>query len=260
MPTLLEVQRAIGAFLTQSDLAAAAFVIGDDIAPDARLSIYRNTYLGNLVGALRISFPAVRRLVGEEFFEGATRAFIEAHPPRSAYLNSYGAEFSTFLTDFPPAASLPYLPDVARLEWAVNNAIHAQDVPSLDPTKLAALPADADPRFVAHPSVSLLRTEYPADAIWNATLSENDDALSAIDLDDGPQFLLVSRGARGISASRLSADEYRFAQAIFSGLALSRALGAADTDMSAFLAAHFTEGRFSAVHIGPPSIQKETQP
>jgi hypothetical protein len=258
MPTLLEVQRAIGAFLAQGDLAAAEFVIADGIAPDARLNIYRNTYVGNLVGALRISYPAVRRLVGEDFFEGAARAFIDTHPPQSAYLNAYGSEFGDFLAQFPPASSLVYLPDVASLEWGVNCALHAKDALTLDPAYVATLPADGDPTFIAHPSVRLLKTDYPADAIWRATLDEDDDALAAIDVDEGPLFIIVSRGANGVAVGRVSADEFRFAEALFSGVALSRALAAVHTDMSDSLAAHFITGRFTGVHLEPPNTQEGT--
>jgi hypothetical protein len=258
MPTLLEVQRAIGAFLAQGDLAAVEFVIADRIAPDARLNIYRNTYVGNLVGALRISYPAIRRLVGEDFFEGAARAFIDTYPPQSAYLNDYGSKLGDFLAHFPPAASLAYLPDVARLEWAVNCALHAEDAPTLDPACLAASPAAADSQFVAHPSVRLLQTDYPADSIWRATVDEDDDALAAIDVDEGPLFIIVSRGANGVSVGRVTADEFRFAEAIFTGVALSGALAAVDRDMSQSLAAHFTAGRFTGIHLEPPKAQEGT--
>lgn len=259
MPTLLEVQRAMGAFLAQGDLAAAEFVIADGIAPDSRLSIYRNTYAGNLVGALRISYPVIRRLVGEDFFEGAARVFVDTHPAQSAYLNDYGSQFGDFLAHFSPAASLAYLPDVARLEWAVNGALHAEDAPTLDPARLAALPAEAELKFVAHPSVRLLQTRYPADAIWRATIDEDDDALAAIDLDEGPLFFIVSRGVHGLSVTRASADEFRFAEAVFAGIALPRVLAGVDADMSESLAAHFTAGRFTGFHLEPPNAQEGTE-
>jgi len=249
VPTLLELQRAMNGFMTVGDPAAAAFVIGDGIAPEARLAIYRNTYHGNLVSALRISYPAVKRLVGEDFFEGAARAFIDTHPPRSGYLNDYGAEVGDFLAQFAP--SLPYLTDVARLEWAVNSALHAEDALPLDPTRLSALPADCDPIFVAHPSATLMECAYPADTIWRATLDENDNALSAIDLVDGPLNLVVNRGADGVSVARLSADEFNFAKAIFAGVPLLRALDVAKSDMSTSLAAHLAAGRFADIRFEP---------
>src|SRR5437879_3127718 len=133
--------------------------------------------------ALRLSYPAVYRLVGAEFFEGAARIFIEAHPPKRACLDDYGEKFAEFLSDFEPAASLAYLPEVARLEWAVNRALHASDVEPLDPRRLAALAEAERARvsFVPHPSVSLLRVHHPADLVRRAVLAEDDDRLSGLD-------------------------------------------------------------------------------
>jgi hypothetical protein len=242
VPTLREVQDSVTAFMLGGGDGAAALVVADGLAPEDRLGIYRNTYRSALVAALRISYPAVRKLVGEDFFEGAARAFIDAHPPAIAYLNAYGAEFGDFLAAFAPAESLPYLADVARLEWAVNLALHAEDTPPLDFARLAGISADI--AFVAHPSVALLALAHPADAIWRAVLDGDDDALAAIDISAGPVRLLIGRGAEGVTVERLAEDEAAFAAALFSGIALSRALGAAPRDMTASLAAHLAAGRF----------------
>jgi hypothetical protein len=253
MPTLRELQQSFAAALIAGDPRAGEFVIADGIAPDARLNIYSNTCAGNLVGALRISFPAVRKLVGDDFFEGAALVFIAAVPPKSAYLNAYGAEFPQFLAQFPPASSVPYLADVARLEWAVNVALHAEDAPMLDAAKLACLSGDADPSFVAHPSVSLVQAAYPADAIWRAVIDDNDTALATIDLAQGPAFLVVGRGSDGLAVGRLSEDEWRFAQNLFAGVPLARALATVSTDMSTSLAAHLAAGRFTDIRERSPA-------
>src|SRR5262249_30349874 len=138
MPSLLEVQQAIRVSLVEhNDLQAAACIVGDGLAPEDRLAIYRNTFVSNSVSALRLSYPAVYRLVGGEFFEGAAHIFVHERPPVGAYLDEYGAAFPEFLARFPPAASLVYLPDVARLEWAVNRALHAADVEPLEMADLA---------------------------------------------------------------------------------------------------------------------------
>jgi hypothetical protein len=252
MPTLHDLQHAFGAALLSSDPAAAEFVIADGIAPEARLNIYRNTYAGNLVAALRISYPAVRKLVGDDFFEGTARAFVDAHPPRSAYLNEYGEAFAGFLAQFPPAASVPYLADVARLEWAVNVALYAENAPVLDAAKLATLGEHTDLSFVPHPSVSLVKTAYPANAIWRAVIEENDAALGVVDLAQGPDFLVVSRGAEGVLVATLSEDEWQFARALFAGVPISRALADAKTDVSPSLAAHLAAGRFTDVQERTP--------
>ena len=92
-----------------------------------------------LTNALRLSYPAVRRLVGAEFFAGMAAQYIAAHPPRSACLNDYGGAFATFLAGFLPAAGLAYLPGVARLEWAVNRALHAPSAVALNVAALAGI-------------------------------------------------------------------------------------------------------------------------
>lgn len=252
MPTLHELQQSFGAAMLAGDPTAAEFVIGDGIAPEARLNVYRNTYLGNLVAALRISYPAVRKLVGDDFFEGAARAFIDAHPPKSANMNDYGAEFADFLAQFPPAESVPYLADVTRVERAINIALHAADAPILDAVKVTELDEHIDPVFVPHPSVSLVKVAYPADAIWRAVIEENDAALGAIDLSQGSVFLAVSRGDAGVLVARLGEDEWRFAQSLFAGVPLSGALETVSTDMSRSLAAHLAAGRFT--HIQERSL------
>jgi len=117
VPTLLEIQRAVRRSLLAQNGEADAYVVPDGLAPDARLSVYRNTIHGTLTTALRLSYPAVYRLVGREFFEAAVRIFIEKEPPHGAYLDEYGAGFAEFLALFLPAASLTYLPAVAKLEW-----------------------------------------------------------------------------------------------------------------------------------------------
>jgi len=85
MPTLLDLQRAVyRGLVAGEDGPCAAHVVADGIVGAARLNVYRNTFIGNLTTALRLVYPAIRRLVGAPFFESAVRLFIEAEPPRSA--------------------------------------------------------------------------------------------------------------------------------------------------------------------------------
>src|SRR5882724_3945962 len=132
-PSLLELQRAESAGLADGEQLPAAFgAVVDGIDAAERLSIYRNTSVSTLTTALRLTYPAVQKLVGDEFFEGAARVFIEGHPALSPWLDQYGQGFCAFLAEFPPASSLPYLPDVAELQWAVSRALHAPDAIPID--------------------------------------------------------------------------------------------------------------------------------
>lgn len=248
MPALLELQQALRAQL-----------LGDALPPDderaLRLAIYRNTCLSTLVNALRLSFPAVQRLVGVEFFDGSAREFIRRHPPASAWLNDYGAGFAGFLSGFVPAATLPYLADVARLEWTVNRALHADDAPGLDLARLAALHQSARSRvsFTAHPALSLLRLEFPADAIWRAVLDQDAAAMAAIDLASGPVHLLIERDASGVQVRRLNVARWQFTARLCAGEPLYSALDdGPDADISAWLAEHLSSGRFIDFNLNAP--------
>jgi hypothetical protein len=258
-PSLRDLQRALRASLVGSDVGAAGrYVVADGLAPERRLSVYRNTFDSTLANALRLAYPAVHKLVGAEFFEGAARLFAHERPPRTACLDLYGADFADFLAGFAPAASLPYLPDVARLEWAVNRALHAPDTQPIDANRLATV----DPglherlRFVVDPSVSLLVVEYPANAIWRAVLDGDDAALTAIDLSDGPVRLLVQRLATGVELVRIDGLAYRITAALVASRPLGEALSSCDAaTATAVLADHLAAGRFVGFEIDPKSME-----
>ncbi len=201
--------------------------------------------------ALQLAFPAVRHVVGPEFFEGAARLFVAEAPPRSAWLDEYGADFPEFLARLAQAASLPYLPDLARLEWKVNLVLHAADAEALALARLAALgEAELEElRLAPHPAAQLLRCGFPADAVWHAVLERDDEAMAAIDLADGPVWLLVQRTQGDVHAVRLSEPEWRLARALFSGQPLGAALAAAScAEPHGLLAAHLARGCYAGCH------------
>lgn len=248
MPTLLEIERAVYRSLVEhDDQAAVRLILADGLAPEARLNVYRNTFIGTLTTALRLSFPAVHRLVGAAFFESAARIFIEEEPPQSAYLDEYGEAFPEFLAQFAPAASLPYLPGIARLEWAVSGALHALDAEAVDVGRLAAIePADRGRiSFTPHPSVGLVQADYPVDDIWRAVLAQDDAAMAAIDLGSGPVWLLVQRRESGVDVMRMSEPVWRFTTELCASRPLNAAIDAVpEVDAAISLAEHLAAGRF----------------
>src|SRR5262249_40759532 len=253
MPTLLELQRDMRAGLIERELGPITKPLADGIGPE-RLDIYRDTILTSLKRALRLAFPAVERLVGGEFFEGAAKAFIAEHLPRAAYLDRYGDEFPLFLSRFPPAASLLYLADVASLEWAANCALHALDETSLELSQLAAVAPEDQYRvsFRAHPSVGLVRSDFPVDDIWRAVLSGDDGAMAAIDLAAGPVFLLVTRGEAGLEVARMEKSAWRFVETLCCGEPLLCAIIAAPgLDAANLLTEQLARGRFVAFALDP---------
>ncbi|MBS2132263.1 putative DNA-binding domain-containing protein (plasmid) [Burkholderia thailandensis] len=248
-PTLAELQSAVLRQMSSGDEAAVAWVVPDGLGPGARLGIYRNTATSVLVNALRLAFPAVQRLVGAEFFDSAATLFCRWALPRSAWLDEYGAQFPAFLAGMPQTAMVPYLVDVAGLEWQVNGVLHAPDAPLLDLARLNDLDEAALGRLQlrSHPAARLLRCQYPADLIWRAVLEQDDRALRAIRLDDGPAHLLVQRTDAGVDVLRLGAGEWRIANAVFDGVPICSALARApESDGYALVAGFLARGCFTS--------------
>lgn len=226
----------------------AVWAFAAAVASPERLSIYRNTSRSALTKALRLNYPAVHSLVGDDFFAAAADAFIVREPPHSAWLDLYGGVFPEFLAGFEPAAALAYLADVARLERSVSRAFHAHDADPLDCSRLANLEPSVQGRvcFTPSPTVSLLSSAYPVDAIWRAVLAKDDGALAAMDLSSGAVHLLIERCAGEVGVTRLDEGRWKFAEALFSGRSLAAALALADDpDAATWLAAHLAKGNFS---------------
>lgn len=260
MPPLFEMQAALRRSVLLGDKTAISAMLAEGVAAE-RIDIYRNTVVLTLARALRLGFPAVEKLVGADFFEGTARHFIAEHPPRTACLDLYGEAFPDFLQAFPPAVSVPYLADVARLEWAVSRALHAADSRRLDPSRLAEVAAEdvGDIRLVAEPSLSLLHLRYPADAIWRAVLDADDAALGKIDPGSGEVFLLIERQACGVNVARLSAGHWRFFADLCAGKSIEAAIDpTCDFDLSTALAEHLLLGRFASFELAPSPPETQT--
>lgn len=225
---LRDQQRTIAAGLMSGETGfAATLIAASRISSADRLHIHRNTMLTALSNALALTYPAVEALVGAEFFAQTARAFIQADPPRAALLTRYGAAFPDFLGRYELLAGLPYLPDVARLEWAVEQAAHG---PSDDE---AAPPADTDiggTRLALAPSLALLQTGYRAEPIWRAALDNDGDALSRIDIGRTVSMLAIWRSGDGVGVSSLGPAAASFLEELIAG-------GDAETAINAAVAA-----------------------
>jgi hypothetical protein len=257
-PSLLETQRAmLRAIASGEAQLIASIVVSDEIGADERVSIHRNTTINALVKALRLCHPAVHRLVGSEFFEVAAQIFLEQTLPSAALLDEFGADFAAFLGAFEPAASLPYLGDVARLEWTVHHALHAPDALPMDLARLAAVSQQQSGqlRFFAHPSLGFVSVKWPADEIWRAVIAEDDEALLQMDPQPDPQWLLIQRSSSvGAQVQRIPKPHWRFASALCAGECLQDALESARNDGAGLAAAEMlgqllADGRFTDFEI-----------
>jgi len=212
---------------TQEEFAAA-LLGGGARGFDARLQVYRNNVFVSLSQALADVYPVLVRLVGRDYFDQAARRFVREHPSRSGNLHEFGRELAGFLGRLPEAASLPYLPDVAALEWAWHEAFHAAEAPALDAARLAALPESAlgGLRLRLHPAARLVASRYPVLAIWEAN-RDGAPAEAEISLDADPDWLLVTRRELERAIERVTPGEHALLAALASGAPLAEACEAA---------------------------------
>lgn len=212
-----------------------AEVFGEDVPTRAGLATYRASVLASLHGALACTYPVVRRLVGEAFFREAAQRFARAHPSTSGDLHLYGVQFAAFLEDYPFARELPYLADVARLEWACHESFHAGEATALDAGALAAVAREhhGEIRFRLHPAVRLVASAYPVMSIWEANQPERD---GAPEVSAGAEHVVVRRDELTVRLGRFARDEWRFVEALSRGATLEEAVDAAAGDAAGFLA------------------------
>ncbi|GAB3378299.1 HvfC/BufC N-terminal domain-containing protein [Azotobacter armeniacus] len=194
--------------------------------PAARFAIYRNNVIASLVDALAESFPVVRQLVGEGFFRAMAQLHVRATPPRTCILAHYGEDFAAFIEDFAPAAGLPYLGDVARLEFLRVRACHAADAPATDSATLATVLSEpdrlADLNLRLHPSVSTIASPFAIVSLWAAHQGTFD--ISRVD-PGSPESALVLRNGLEVEVIGLPASAAEFVRLLQEGVPLGQAAG-----------------------------------
>ena len=220
MNTLRDVQTAVYAALLHGKQAAESSVVPGSLGARRRIEIYRHNVLSNLRGALKAVYPVILKLVGEAFFNEAAHQYARTYPSHSGDLNQFGAQFAHFLGAYLPARDLPYLPDVAWLEWARHESFHAADAGTLDLTRLAAMPSEsfAALRFRLAPAVRLVCSDYPVLAIWEM----NQDSHQGDDLGAGGGAVLVMRRDYALGIESIGAHEYLFLKGLAERLTLEQ--------------------------------------
>ncbi|AXE34243.1 DNA-binding domain-containing protein [Chromobacterium phragmitis] len=230
--------------------ASAADSLG--LSP-AGLAVYRNNYRIGLIDALAHSHPVCRELVGEDFFAALAREYVKTHASESGNLHRYGADFADFIAGFEHCRELPYLADVASLEWAIHCCYYAVDA---EPLAISALAGVAPEQWEALafeplPGIALRRASSPALSIWRA--HRDHDSLEGL-LARPPENALIRRENGQVQALPLDDARFDFYAALFAGAPLAQALEPAQArdpgfDLQAALLGLFQPPLLSAIHI-----------
>jgi len=256
--------------LAASDTASMP---GAEIDPIARLisqpgfSVYRNTVMKGCIDALQANYPAVSRLVGDEWFRAAAAIFVRENLPQQPTLLEYGDGFAAFLADFGPAAELPYLAGVGLLDRYWTEAHLSRDEVPLEAAAIAGLDGLQLAGAVLTPHASARWMFFPGDktipAIWRRS-REPDATRDAPAIEWPAGGVLIVRPHDAVETLELDAAGCAFLDACARGCPLSDAAAASletqpGADLSLLMARLLGGGAFGGRML-PARIPHEDLP
>ena len=222
----MSLQEAFASALLAPDRACPDGLFSSNGAdPASRFAVYRNNVHSSLINALATAYPVTAQLVGDKFFRAMAGLFVQTNPPGNPLISEYGSAFADFIQGFEPAASVPYLADVARLERLRVRAYHAADARPLDPpTVVHALQNQESLGQLClqlHPSLATLNSRYGVVAVWAAHQTEG--AMAALNPWHA-QGALVLRQGLGVKVFAIDSGSVAFIDSLKRGAALETAV------------------------------------
>jgi hypothetical protein len=218
-----------------------------------RFGVYRNNVTVGLVRAMEANFPVVRRLLGEAYFEGFVREFVQRHPPRSPLMFLYGEAFSTCLAEDDDLQEYPYLADIARLEQQVRTSYHEADAPSVSVSEVSQITEDAlmQAVFIPHPAMAIVSSPFAIHSIYRANRA---NVLEAVENPAEAQSVLVTRPNHEVVLDKLNQGQRAFVQSLASGCPTGTAVETAfdadeSFDLTIAISTVLTSGAFQSIAI-----------
>ena len=258
-PTLADLQTRFGAALRSAgkdaDAAIGALaecIVDDGLAPASRVQVYRNNSRAMFEAALERTYPVLRRRVGEDYFRGLAREYRAEHPSRNGDLHWIGRAFASWLEPRLAGSEYEWLVDLARLEWACEEALVATRLPPLAPAELGQVAPEtlAEVGLVLQPCVRTVSSRFPVWSAWRA--GQVDGAGEPIDLALGAQHVVVTCGDTGLVLHSLPEEQFLFVAALAGGATLGSAVELAALDVETLpglLAWIFGEGLVTSLRI-----------
>jgi hypothetical protein len=206
-------------------------------AAASRLAVYRHTVHANVAAALRSTYPAVWRLVGEDYFRGVAHDFIVRHPSECGDLTPVGALFPAYLARLHERDEYAYLGEVARFEWLIQEALLVAEPPPFDLARLRLVPPAAYDglRFVLHPALRLFESRYPVRRIWESNVGTAEP--DSIDLAGGGDRLALLQQRLQPHFHAVTTGEWRWLEALEAGEPFAASVEAALASDAGFDAA-----------------------
>ncbi|MBY0572783.1 MAG: DNA-binding domain-containing protein, partial [Undibacterium sp.] len=185
-----------------------------------RLAFYRGNMMAHGRNTLSNVYPVLKKLVGEDFFESMSTAYVKQFPSQSGDLNEFGEYLAHYIESSNMAPEYPYFADVARLEWQVHRAYYAQDAACLGLSEFLGEVGEhaAQASLVLHPAVGLYQASYDSVAIFLAL--QDDEVKELRSSWDQVSYAVVTRPKWKVEILSLSASSLCALQTLQQGHSL----------------------------------------
>lgn len=261
---------APGALARFQDDFMHALLATDDAAPPAlatltaqpAFAVYRNTVMKGCIDALQANYPAVTRLVGEEWMRTAAAVYARDALPVLPMLLHYGANFADFLAQFEPAAALPYLPGVARLDRFWTEIHVERDEPVLDSTGIAMLASGNFFRARLQPHAATRWAWFDDAPIYTIWSRNRADIYAEAELDWRPEGALLTRPRDAVQWVALDRAGCAFLDACAAGDTITDAVQTAlavqgNADLARLMTTLLGAGAFTRLHPDHTHLTEE---
>ena len=187
------------------------------------LAIYQNNLLATASRALKITYPVIDKLLGDEALRLLARQLLKKTPPASGDWADWGEDLNELLIASPLTDEYPFLPDIATLEWLLHQASRAPETAFKSETLSLLVGTPLETLMIQMAaSVQLIESDYPIDIIWRAhqethgqfSLDTNHLA-EELNRHQGPCRLLIYQQHKQPHMQRISATEYKWIRDIF---------------------------------------------
>lgn len=181
------------------------------------LNIYKNNYKQLMVQNLSNIFPTVKKLVGTDFFAQMVINYSLLHPPRTGILLNYGDSFPEYISMLPNLQELPYLSEVALLDWLINLCHHskANEVNLKNIYNTLVERQDFDQvYFKLLDNVYLLHSVYAVDLIYEFCKKQDYKNTEQLDYSVREANVIVYKNANEVNVQNVTDIAFQFLQLV----------------------------------------------
>jgi hypothetical protein len=220
---------------------------------------YRQNAQALAMRSLQASFPMLARWLGEDNTAGLAWAAWRTAPPRCGDLAQWGHDLADLLSAEPGLQDEAWLPDLARLEWALHQAQTARD-PAPDLNSLQRLRQDDPDRLilVLAPGLAWVESRWPLASLlslWQADPMDEVAVQACWDRAEAETALVWRQGLR-TRHRPTQVGEADFLRALLAGASLGRALECVATfDFANWLERAVRDGLLLGTRVVPEENQ-----